>query len=46
MIKESKKCNEVMKKHFNKEPVMTKGDNEDSTKSTKLWICDNDYIDW
>ena len=44
MIKESKNCNEVMKKHFNKEPVMTKGDNKDSTKSTKLWICD-DYID-
>ena len=45
MIKESKNCNEVMKKHFNKEPVMAKGGNEDSTKSTKLWICDNNYID-
>ena len=29
MIKESKYCSEVMKKHFNKEFVMTKEDNED-----------------
>ena len=29
MIKESKYVNEVMKKHFNKELVMTKKDNED-----------------
>ena len=28
MIEESKYCSEVMKKHFNKELVMTKEDNE------------------
>ena len=45
MIEESKYCNEVMKKHFYKEPVMTKEDNENFKNSTKCWICDNDYID-
>ena len=34
-----------MKKYFNKELVMTKTDNEDIEKSTKCWICDNDFID-
>ena len=34
-----------MKKHFNKEFVMTKEDDEDFENSTKCWICDNDYID-
>ena len=29
MVEESKYCSEVMKKHFNKEPVVTKKDNED-----------------
>ena len=29
MIEESKCCNEVLKKSFNKELVMTKKDNED-----------------
>ena len=45
MIQESKHCSEVMKKHFNKELVMTKEDNEDFKNSTKCWICDNDYVD-
>ena len=45
MIKESKYCSEVMKKHFNKEFVMTKEDNEIFKNSTKCWICDNDYTD-
>ena len=45
MIDESKHCSDVMKKHFNKELVMTKEDNEDFENSTKFWICDNDYID-
>ena len=44
MIEESKYCSDVMKKHFNKELVMTKKDNEDFENSTKYWICDNDYI--
>ena len=46
MIKESKYCSDVMKKHFNKELVMTKEDNEDFENSNKCWICDNDYIDF
>ena len=45
MIEESKYYNEEMKKHFNKESVMTKEDNEDFKSSTKCWIHDNDYID-
>ena len=45
MTKESKYCSEVMKKHFNKELVMTKEDNENFKSSTKCWICDNYYVD-
>ena len=47
MIKESKYCSDVMKKHFNKELVMTKKDDEDFERSTstKCWICDNVYVD-
>ena len=45
MIEESKYCREVMKKHFNKEFVITKEDSEDFKNSTNSWICDNDYID-
>ena len=36
MIKESKYCSDVMKKHFNKEIFET---------STKSWIYDNDHVD-
>ena len=45
MIEESKYCSHVMKKHFNKELLMTKVENEDFENSTKFWICDNDYVD-
>ena len=45
MIKERKSSSDVMKKNFDKEVVMTKEDNEDFKKSTKCWICDNDYVD-
>ena len=45
MTEESKHCKNVMKKHFNKELVMTKEDNEDFENSTTCWICDKDYID-
>ena len=45
MIEESKYCSDVMKKHFNKEPVMTKKDSEDFENSAKCWICDNAYVD-
>ena len=34
-----------MEKDFNKEPMMTKEDNEDFKDPTKCWICDNDYVD-
>ena len=34
-----------MKRHFNKELVMTKEDNENCKNFTECWICDNDYID-
>ena len=40
-IEESKCCSDVMKKHFNKELVMAKEDDEDFENSTKCWICDN-----
>ena len=33
-----------MKKHFNKELVMTKKDNKDFENSTKCCNCDTDYI--
>ena len=45
MIEESTYCSVVMKKHFNKELVMTKEHNENFKNTTKYWICDNDYFD-
>ena len=45
MIKGSKYCSEVMKKHFKKELVMTTKDNEDFMNTTKCWVSDNSYID-
>ena len=44
MVEKSKCFSDVMKKHFNKEPVMTNKDNEDFENSTKYWIWDNGYI--
>ena len=44
LTEESKYCNEVMKKYFNKELAMTKDDTEDFKNFTKCWICDNDHI--
>ena len=44
MIKETKYCSHVIKKHFNKELFMTKEDNKSFQVSTKCWNCDNDYI--
>ena len=41
----SKYCSDAMKKHFNKEIVMTKKDNKDFENSSKCWICYNDLID-
>ena len=45
MVEESKFYSDVMKKHFNKELVMTKKDVLDFENSTKCWICDNVYVD-
>ena len=45
MIKESKYCSDVIKKHFNKELVMTSEDNENFKNYSKCWIYDNDYVD-
>ena len=38
MVEQSKYFSDVIKKHFNKELVMTKNDNEDFKNSTKSWI--------
>ena len=43
MIEKSKYCSDMMKKHFNKENVMTKEENE--MKLSKCWIFDNSCID-
>ena len=45
MVEESKYRGDVMKKHFNKELVMTEKDGKDFKSSTKCWICDNGYVD-
>ena len=34
-----------MKKHFNKELLMTEEDNENFKNSTNCWVCENGYID-
>ena len=34
-----------MKKHFNKELLMSEEDNEDFETSTKCWINHNAYVD-
>ena len=41
MIEESKYCTDIIEKHFSKELVMTKKDDEGFENSTKCWICDN-----
>ena len=38
MIKEGKYCANIMEKHFHKEFMMTKEDDEDFENSTKLWF--------
>ena len=45
MVEESKYCSDVMKKHFNKELVIAKKDNEDFKNFTKCWSCDDEYTD-
>ena len=34
-----------MEKHFNKELLVNKKDNQGFNNSTKCWICDNNYND-
>ena len=34
-----------MKKHFNKQLVITKEDNGNFKNSAKSWTCDNDHVD-
>ena len=34
-----------MKKHFNKELLISKEDDKDFVNSTKCWICDHFYIE-
>ena len=43
MVKESKYCSPVMKKHFNKELVITKEDDQNVESSTKRWVYDSDF---
>ena len=45
MIEESKYCQDMIKKHFKIEFLMTKEDNEHFKNSIKCWICDNDHVD-
>ena len=45
MIEESKYCSNVMKKHFNKELVITVKYNDDFENLTKRWISDYYYIE-
>ena len=45
MVKESKYCSRVIKKHFNKELVMTKEDDNTFESSTKYLNCNNIFIE-
>ena len=42
MVEKSKYWTNIMKKHFHKELMMTKKDNEYFKNSAKCWSCDND----
>ena len=44
-IEESKYCSDAMNKHFNKNLVMTKKENENYEKSTKYCISDDEVIE-
>ena len=44
MVKESEYCSCVMRKHFNKELVMTKEDDDKFKSSSKCQICDNTFV--
>ena len=44
MIEESTYCSELIKKHFNKELVMTIKNDKDIKNSVKRQNCDNTYV--
>ena len=44
MIEESKYCTDIMRKHFNKEFVITEKD-MGTDNSTNCWICDNVFVE-
>lgn len=44
-IEENKFCSNAMIKHFNKELVTTKKDNEEFENSTKCLICNSGHVD-
>ena len=46
MAAKCKDCRDVMKKHFNKEIVISKKDVKDFEKSTKRWVLDNVFFRW
>ena len=39
-IKEYEYCNKVIKKHFNKNLIMTEGEEEQFQSSNTCWICE------
>ena len=45
MVKESKYCSRMMKKHFNRELVITEKHVENFGSSTKCWICDSTFAE-
>ena len=44
-VEERKYCSRVMKKHFNKELVMTREGNENFESSANFLICDNTFVE-
>ena len=40
MLKEYEYCNKVIKKHFNKNLIMTEGEEEQFQSSNTCWICE------
>ena len=45
MNEEGKFCDEIMKKEFKKDFVMTRENDRNIWKAIECWICGNDYID-
>ena len=45
VIEESKYCTDMVKKHFDKELIMAKEDDELFMNARKCWVCGNAYVD-